>query len=371
MTSTCSGTDRLEVLDQRRPRGLLERMGLDEFEQVVFCSDPASALRSIIAIHDTTLGPALGGIRMWPYESEEQALEDCLRLARGMTYKAAAAGLHLGGGKSVIIGDPATHKTEALLRAHGRFIQTLGGRYIPGIDVGTSQADLEIVAREAEIVSCIGRDPSYYTAVGVLEAIRAALEEADGSPELDGRRVAIQGTGHVGAYLARLLTVAGAQLVVADVERGRTEAVAREVGADIADPSEITSEPCDVFAPCALGGVVNDDSIARFACRAIAGAANNVLAERRHAAALAERGIVYAPDYVANSGGLVFLEEDLARRDDEHVERRVRSVRDRVRDVFKRAREAGITPVDAADRLAEERRRSLRLIGPPYVASTR
>jgi glutamate dehydrogenase/leucine dehydrogenase len=354
---------------EAEPDALLDRMSRAGYEQVVFCADAGSGLRSIIVIHDTTLGPALGGVRMWPYASEQEALEDCLRLARAMTYKASAAGLHLGGGKSVILGDPAVDKTEALLRAHGRFIQTLGGRYIPGIDVGTEQADIEVIAREADVVSCIGRDPSYYTALGVFEVIRAALAAAGHARDVAGRRIAIQGVGHVGAYLARLLADAGASLVVADLDEERARGVAAEVGADVVGADEIVATRCDVLAPCALGGVVNDASLERLACAAIAGAANNVLAERRHAAELAARGIVYAPDYLANAGGLVFVEADLAGYDDEQLERRVRGVGDRVAHVLASARERGITPVEAADRLAEERRRSLRAIGPPYVGA--
>lgn len=349
------------------PNGLFDRMAADGFEQVVFCSDAASGLRAIIAIHDTTLGPALGGVRMRPYASELEALEDCLRLARGMTYKAAAAGVDLGGGKSVIVADPDAPGKETLLRAHGRFIRTLGGRYIPGIDVGTSQADMETIAREGARVSCIGRDPSYYTALGVFEALRAGVAEAFGDPDLSGKVVAVQGTGHVGAHLARQLAAAGARLLVADTLPGRAERVAAEVGAEVVAADAIVGADCDVLAPCALGGVIDDDALGRLRCRVVAGAANNVLAAPRHAAALAERGIAYVPDYVANSGGLIFLEEDLAGHDDERLERRVRGVGERVREVFARAARNGITPDVAADRLAEERLTAMRRIGPAFV----
>lgn len=347
--------------------GLLERMALGDYEQVVFCSERGTGLRSIIAIHDTTLGPALGGVRMHPYASEEQALTDCLRLARGMTYKAAAAGLHLGGGKSVIIGDPRTEKTEALLRAHGRFIQTLSGRYIPGIDIGTEQRDMEILRLEVARVSCDGRDPSYFTALGVCAAIHAVGAESFGDRSLEGRRVAIQGTGHVGTHLAGLLAEAGAELIVCDVDTARAHAVADRIGARVIAPEEIVSEPCDIFAPCALGGVVDDGTIDKLACRAIAGAANNVLAEPRHAQALAERGIVYAPDFLANAGGLIFLEGELLGKDNEQVKRRVMGIGQQLGEVFARAREAGITSAEAAEQVATERLRAPRDIEPLHV----
>lgn len=337
---------------------LLERMALGDYEQTVFCSDRSTGLRSIIAIHDTTLGPALGGVRMYAYASEEQALADCLRLARGMTYKAAAAGLHLGGGKSVIIGDPQTEKTEALLRAHGRFIQTLNGRYIPGIDIGTGQRDMEILRLEVARVSCDGRDPSYFTALGVRAAIYAAAAEAFGDRSLKGRRVAIQGVGHVGTHLAGLLVGAGAEIIVCDTDTPRAHTVAERLGVQVTSPDEIASTPCDIFAPCALGGVVNDATIDEFTCRAMAGAANNVLAESRHAQMLAERGIVYAPDFLSNAGGLICLEGELLGQDDAQLKRNVMGIGRRIDEVFARARGKGITSTEAAEQFAIERLQS-------------
>jgi glutamate dehydrogenase/leucine dehydrogenase len=339
---------------------VLEAMAAERFEQVVFCHDAASGLRSIIAIHDTALGPALGGVRMWPYASEAEALEDCLRLAQGMTYKAAAADVNLGGGKSVIVGDPAREKSEALLRAHGRFIQTLGGRYIPGIDVGTEQDDLRVMALEAERVSCIGGDPSPMTALGVLEGIRACLRAQDGSDDLAGVRVCVQGAGHVGSSLAEQLAAAGAHVLVADVDDARAGALAARVdGESVPAPDAVATE-CDVLAPCALGAVVDDRTVDRLRCRIVAGSANNVLAEPRHGDALAARGILYAPDYVVNAGGLVFLEEEILGHDAATARERVRGVGAQVARVIEPARRQCVSTARAATALAEERLNAAR-----------
>ncbi|MGH2948834.1 MAG: Glu/Leu/Phe/Val dehydrogenase dimerization domain-containing protein, partial [Solirubrobacteraceae bacterium] len=224
---------------------VLDAMAAEGFEQIVFCHDAAAGLRSIIAIHDTALGPALGGVRMWPYASEDEALQDCLRLAHGMTYKAAAAGVSLGGGKSVIVGDPRRDKTEALLRAHGRYIQTLGGRYIPGIDVGTDQDDLRVIGREAERVSCVGGDPSPMTALGVLEGIRACLQAVNGSGSLAGVRVCVQGAGHVGGSLAEQLAAEGAAVIVADVDAERASGLAGRIGGTVVAPGDAVATECD------------------------------------------------------------------------------------------------------------------------------
>jgi leucine dehydrogenase len=347
---------------------VFERLTADGFEQVLFCHDRYTGLRSIIAIHDTTLGPSLGGVRMWPYQSEDEALVDCLRLAQGMTYKAASAGVNLGGGKSVIVGDSRSEKTEPLLKAHGRFIQTLGGRYIPGIDVGTDMADLQVIATQAERVSCVKGDPSPMTALGVLCGIRACLQAARGSDELEGVRIAVQGVGHVGAALVEMASAAGAHALVSDVDPGRAAAVARRCGATVVEPDEIIAVECDVFAPCALGAVIDDDSIPRLRCTIVAGSANNVLAEARHGAALHDAGILYAPDFCVNAGGLIFLEEEILGHTPEETERRVRGVRELVARVIERAGTDGIPTSEAADRVAEERLASHRLIGPAFVA---
>jgi len=347
--------------------GVLGSMIPGGYEQVVFCHDRRTGLRSIIAIHDTTLGPALGGVRMWPYASEAAALEDCLRLARAMTYKAAAAGVNLGGGKSVVIADPARDKSEALLRAHGRFIQSLGGRYIPGIDVGTSTDDLRVIAVEAERVSCIEGDPAPLTALGVLHGIRACVEAIFGEPSLEGRRAVVQGAGHVGAALARMLTVEGAEVAVSDVRDDLARAVAAEIGGTVVAADAAVTSDCDILAPCALGAVVDDTTALLLRCRIIAGAANNVLLEPRHADVLAQRGILYAPDYVINAGGLIFIEEEMLGHTRERAEARVRGVGDAVRHVIARAREQGTSTAAAADRIAEERLAQLASVGPGWV----
>lgn len=346
---------------------LFEAIAADDFEQVVFCRDAASGLRSIIAVHDTTLGPALGGVRMWPYADEQEALVDCMRLARGMTFKAAAAGVNLGGAKSVIIGDPGRDKSEALLRAHGRFIQSLGGRYIPGIDVGTEMADLEVIGVEAERVSCVGRDPSPMTALGAFEAIRACLRAKDGDDDLSSVRVCVQGAGHVGSALAELLAAEGAELLIADVAEERAGALAEQLDGTVVPAEEAVAADCDVFAPCAMGAVINDATLPELRCRIVAGSANNVLERPEHGEALHARGILYAPDFCANAGGLILLEEEMLGHDDERTERRVRRVGELVRAAIERAERDGTSTARAAEALAHERLASLRRIGPGWV----
>ncbi len=278
-------------------------------EQVVFCYDIEVGLKAIIAIHDTTLGPALGGLRMWNYTSEIDALEDVLRLSRGMTYKAAMANLEYGGGKAVIIGDPKTEKTEALLERFGEFVDGLGGRYITAEDVGTSTRDLAVVRRRTNHAAGFddggSGDPSPVTAWGVFHGIRAAVAERLRRSTLAGTVVAVQGLGHVGQQLLRFLDEAGAELVVSDIDPERVaQAVARH-GATPMTPREIYDARADVFAPCALGAVLNDETIPRLRVAVVAGAANNQLAEDRHGTILAERDILYAPDYVINAGGII------------------------------------------------------------------
>ncbi|MCQ8187119.1 Leu/Phe/Val dehydrogenase [Streptomyces rugosispiralis] len=335
---------------------IFERLRSGGFEQALFSHDTETGLRSLVVSHDTTLGPALGGVRMYPYEDETAALEDGLRLAQAMTLKAAAAGLDLGGGWSVIIGDPARDKTEALLRAHGRFIATLGGRFIPVNDVGTTQADLKVIGTEAAPV-CADGDPSPMTALGVLEGIRACLRATGGDGDLRGVRVCVQGAGNVGAALARLLAAESAELLVSDTNARRADAVAQTVGARVIDPATAVVAECDVLAPCALGGVVDDRTLQELRCRIIAGGANNVLAAPGHAAALEARGILYAPDFCVNAGGLIFLEERLLGHDNARAEHRVRQVGERVATVIEHARRSGVSPTEAALSLARARLR--------------
>ncbi|HEV2092625.1 MAG TPA: Glu/Leu/Phe/Val dehydrogenase [Rubrobacter sp.] len=340
---------------------VFERLAEYRYEQLVFCHDKATGLRAIVAVHDTTLGPALGGCRMYPYASEDDAIVDVLRLARGMTYKAAASGLNLGGGKSVIIGDPHKDKSEALFRSFGRYIETLGGRYIVAEDVGTSTEDANFIRVETGHVVGVdvtrggSGDPSPFTALGVLQGMRACVEEVFGEGSLEGRVVAVQGLGHVGYNLCRLLRGEGASLIVADVDRRAVERVVREFGAKAVDPDEVLAIPCDVFAPCALGAVINDATIPGLRCRIVAGSANNVLAESRHGEALAERGILYAPDYVINAGGLINVADELEGYNERRATKRVVRIRDRIRSIIAISKRDGVATNVAADTLALER----------------
>ena len=340
---------------------VFEKLAEYRYEQLVFCHDKATGLRAIIAIHDTTLGPALGGCRMYPYASEDEAVVDALRLARGMTYKAAASGLNLGGGKSVIIGDPERDKSEEHFRSFGRYIETLGGRYITAEDVGTSTEDMEYIRIETSHVVGVdvthggSGDPSPFTALGVVHGMRACAEEVFGSPSLEGRTVAVQGLGHVGYHLCELLDDEGANLIVCDLHEEVVERAVRDFGAKPVEPDEILSIPCDVLAPCALGAVVNDESLPRFRCSIIAGSANNVLLEARHGEALAERGILYAPDYVINAGGLINVADELEGYNKTRATKRVARIYDSMKKIIAISKRDGVPTNVAADTLALER----------------
>ena len=331
----------------------------DGHQEVVFGHDAASGLNAIIAIHNTNRGPALGGCRMWPYASEAEALTDVLRLARGMTYKSALADLPLGGGKAVIIGDPHADKSEALFLAMGRFVDGLGGRYITAEDVGVSVEDVDVMARAtkhvAGTVSAGAGDPSPSTAYGVLMGIRAAVAHKLGRNSLDGVRVAVQGVGHIGYHLCRYLAEAGAKLTVADIDREAIARVAAEFHARPVAPEEIYGVDGEVFAPCALGAVINDGTIARLKAPIVAGSANNQLAEPRHGVALMRRGVLYAPDYVINAGGVINISHEGPAYDKREAVNHVAKIHDTLREIFGRADAAGVPTSEAADRLAEER----------------
>ncbi|HYV02462.1 MAG TPA: Glu/Leu/Phe/Val dehydrogenase [Actinomycetota bacterium] len=333
-----------------------------EFEEVVYFHDPPTGLRAIVAIHSTTLGPSLGGTRFYPFGSEEDALRDVLRLARGMTYKAAAAGLDLGGGKAVIVGDPKRIKSEELLRAYGRFIETLGGRYITAEDIGTDRDDMDTIRRETRYVTGVSPelggsgDPSPVTAYGCFLGMRASAEEAWQSHSLEGRRVAVQGVGKVGYHLVKLLVEeAGASVVVADVDVDAVARVVRDFGVETAEPEKIHAQECDIFAPCALGGIIRDDTIPELKCTVVAGSANNQLERREHGEMLAEAGILYAPDYVLNAGGLVNVADELQGYNPERAKARVQAIYRTLREIFQMARERRISTAAAADTFAEER----------------
>lgn len=332
-----------------------------DHEEVIFCHNKEVGLKAIIAIHNTSLGPALGGTRMWNYKTEEEALIDVLRLSRGMTYKAAAAGLNLGGGKAVIIGDPKSEKSEALFRAFGTYVNSLHGRYITAEDVGTTVRDMEYVFMETPYVTGIPKalggsgDPSPYTAHGVLMGLKAAVKTKLKTDSLEGIRVAVQGLGNVGSHLVEYLTKEKAIVTIADIDQEKVKFLGDKFGAKALDANEIVTSECDVFAPCALGAVVNDDTINKLKCKVIAGGANNQLAEARHGKALQELGILYAPDYVINSGGLMNVFVELEGYSAERAIEKTTQVYDNMMHVFKIAEEEGVATNIAAHKLAEKR----------------
>ncbi len=336
---------------------------LHDHEQVVFCSDPATGLRAIIAIHSTALGPALGGTRFHPYADEQAALDDVLALSRGMTLKAAAAGLDLGGGKAVIIGDPATMKTEPLLRAYGRFVQSLAGRYVTACDVGTSSPDMDVVARECDHVT--GRtvahggagDSSVLTAYGVFEGMRAAARVVWGRPTLRDRTVGVSGVGKVGRHLVGHLVEDGADVVVTDVDATAVAAVEHEHPAvrSVGTTAQLVSEPLDVYAPCALGGAVDELVVEQLQARIVCGAANNQLADPSIDKALADRGILYAPDFVVNAGGLIQVADELEGFSFERARERASRIHQATLQVLRDAERDGVPPGVAAERRAQQR----------------
>jgi leucine dehydrogenase len=353
--------------------GIFELMEKYGHEQLVFCYDKTSGLKAIIGIHDTTLGPALGGCRMWNYEKEEDAVMDVLRLSRGMSYKNAAMGLNLGGGKAVIWGNAKTDKSEELFRAFGKFVQSLGGRYITAEDVGTTVADMNYVLMETEHV--VGRgdvsgDPSPVTAFGVYRGMKAAAKFAFGSESLKGKVVAVQGLGKVGYHLCEHLHDEGAKLIVTDINPESVDRAVKEFGATAVAPEEIYGVECDIYAPCALGATINDETIPQFKCKVIAGAANNQLKEPRHADILKEKGILYAPDYVINGGGVINVAEEFNpsgyNRDRAYA--RVATIYDKLMKIFQIAQEQGISTARAADLMAEQRIAKIHQLNRMYVA---
>ena len=336
----------------------------NDHEQIVFCHDAESGLKAIIAIHNTARGPALGGCRMWNYESEEDALTDALRLSRGMTYKSALAGLPYGGGKAVIIGNPGRDKSEALWLAFGSFLDSLGGRYITAEDVGTRPADLEIVRRATPYVAGIAEggagDPSPATAHGVFLGIRAAVNARLDRKELKGLRVAVQGLGNVGYALAEHLAKAGAELFVTDIDELAVARAVRQLGASAVKPDDIYGLEVDVFAPCALGAIVNDQTIDQLRASIVAGSANNQLAEERHGRTLHQRNILYAPDYAINAGGVIWVSHEGPAFDAVAALAHVDRIEVTLAEIFARARKEGVPPEAAADLVAEDRFRPNR-----------
>jgi len=338
---------------------LFKEIKREGHEQVLVCSDAVSGLEAVIAIHSTRLGPALGGCRMWPYPTFDAAVHDCLQLSKAMTYKAAISGLSLGGGKSVIIGDPRKDKTKQRMIAFAKQVASLEGRYRVAEDVGIDLADIELFRRITPYVAGFTEeaggtgDPSPSTARGVFYGMQACLEEVFGTPSFAGKRVAIQGIGKVGFALAKLLHQASAHLIISDMDPERVAIGVREFDADPLHPHEIYRVDCDLFAPCALGGIINERTLPALSCKIVAGSANNPLENKQTAAMLQEKGILYAPDYLINAGGLIQVavgQGSNLSADDE-----IKKIYDRLKAIFSLAKNQGITPLEAADSLAETR----------------
>lgn len=346
------------------------------FEQLVYFHDRNTGLKGAICIHNTVLGPALGGTRLWMYDDEDDAILDVLRLARGMTYKAACAGLNLGGGKAVIIGDSKelkkdTVRREAFWRAFGRYVESLNGRYITAEDVGTSTADMDYINCETSHVTGLSGtsgDPSPFTAYGVYKGLKAAVKEAFGSAKLDGKIVAVQGLGHVGYHLCKHLHEDGAKLVVTDMDPEKVEKAVSEFGATAVGLDEIYDVACDVYAPCALGASVNDNTIPRLQCKVIAGAANNVLKDpEKHGQMIHDMGIVYAPDYVINAGGLINVYQEIKGYNYDTVIRNVDLIFDRIREIIRTSIETNRPTYIIADEFAERRIEMMKNVNSIHV----
>ena len=340
----------------------IEAIPTEGYEQVVKCEDAESGLKAVIAVHNTHLGPALGGLRMWPYQSWDDAFFDVRRLSRGMTYKSAVADTGLGGGKSVIIGNPRTDKSEALFRAMGRFVDSLEGKYVTAEDVGTTVDDMVNVRKETTRVTGLPRsmgssgDPSPWTALGTFLGMKACLGEVFDSEDFSGRTVAIQGCGHVGQYLIEHLHEAGAKMMIADIATDKVEALAGKYGCEIVSPGDILFQECDILAPCALGAVVNDESLPKLNTKIIAGAANNILLKEEHGQRLREMDILYAPDYVINAGGIINVSIEVeGEYDEDRARAKVENIYVALKKIFAMAKAENIPTNIASNRVAEER----------------
>ncbi|MEI6020408.1 MAG: Glu/Leu/Phe/Val dehydrogenase [Bacteroidota bacterium] len=348
---------------------VIAQMSLYNHEQVVFCNDNATGLKAIIAIHNTILGPSLGGTRMWNYNNEMEALNDVLRLSRGMTYKSSVAGLNLGGGKAVIMGDPKKIKNEALLRRFGKFVNSLGGKYITAEDVAMTSRDMEIIHMETEHVSGLPEnmggsgDPSPVTAYGVYVSMKASAKEVWGSDSLSGKKVLVQGIGHVGEVLVGHLTKEGAKVFINDISEERLKAVADTYKAEVVSADKMFDLDIDVYAPCALGATVNDATLAKLKCKIICGAANNQLAnEVIHGEAVGKQGILYAPDYVVNAGGIINVYYELEGYNRERAMRHAEGIYNTTFNLFQLAKKEGIPTYMAANHLGEQRLASIAAI---------
>ncbi|WP_317899927.1 Glu/Leu/Phe/Val dehydrogenase dimerization domain-containing protein [Aurantibacillus circumpalustris] len=341
---------------------VIGQMSLSNHEQILFCNDNATGLKAIIAIHNTVLGPSLGGTRMWNYNNEMEALTDVLRLSRGMTYKSSVAGLNLGGGKAVIIGDPKKIKNEALLRRFGKFVDSLGGKYITAEDVAMTSRDMEIIKMETDYVSGLPENmggsgnPSPVTAYGVYVSMKASAKEVWGNDSLSGKKVLVQGIGHVGEVLVDHLTKEGAKVYIHDISEERLKLAAAKYKAEVVTEDKMFDLDIDIYAPCALGATVNDETLGKLKCKIICGAANNQLAdEKHHGEVVGKQGILYAPDYVVNAGGIINVYYELEGYNRERAMTHAEKIYDTTFNLFQLAKKEGIPTYMAANRLGEER----------------
>ena len=355
---------------------IFETLAQTGHEEVVFCHNKDAGLKAIIAIHNSVLGPALGGLRMWPYATEQDALNDVLRLSRGMTYKAAVSGLNLGGGKGVIIGDPSKDKSEALFRAFGRFVNSLNGRYITAEDVGIDVNDMEFVYKETPFVTGVHQvhggsgDPSPFTAYGTLQGLMAALQVKFGDEEVGKYSYAVQGVGHVGMEFVKLLRERGAKVFVTDFNTDLVQRAVDDHGAEAVAPDQIYDVDAQVYSPCALGGTVNANTLPRLKCQVICGAANNQLANDEIGDEVTRRGILYAPDYAVNAGGLMNVSLEIDGYNRERAMRMLRTIYFNLGRIFEIAQRDGIPTYKAADRMAEERIASIGKLRLPHLGAT-
>ncbi|MFA6985229.1 MAG: Glu/Leu/Phe/Val dehydrogenase dimerization domain-containing protein [Arenimonas sp.] len=355
---------------------IFETLAQTGHEEVIFCHNKDAGLKAIIAIHNSVLGPALGGLRMWPYATEQDALNDVLRLSRGMTYKAAVSGLNLGGGKGVIIGDPSKDKSEALFRAFGRFVNSLNGRYITAEDVGIDVNDMEYVFRETEFVTGVHQvhggsgDPSPFTAYGTLQGLMAALQVKFGNEDVGNYAYAVQGVGHVGMEFVKLLRERGAKVFVTDINSDLVQRAVDDHGAEAVAPDEIYDVDAEVYSPCALGGTVNVNTLPRLKCQIICGAANNQLADDEIGDEVTRRGILYAPDYAVNAGGLMNVSLEIDGYNRERAMRMLRTIYFNLGRIFEIAKRDSIPTYLAADRMAEERITAIGKLRLPHLGQT-
>ncbi len=354
---------------------ILARMVDQDFEQVMLCCDEVSGLRALIAIHDTTLGPAVGGVRMQEFDDDEAAVREVMALSRAMTWKAAAAGLDLGGGKAIIIGNPESDKSEALLRAFGRYVESMNGRYFAATDVGIDLEDLEIMHLETQYVTGLQRsqggsdNPAPKTALSVFRGIGACLEARFGQRELRDRRVLVQGLGRVGYELARLLAEAGARVIAADPDLTRIDLARQHFDLEVVAPEQLLGTPADVLAPCAFGGILNEETIPRLQVSVVAGCANNQLASERHADLLHQRGILYAPDFVINAGGLINVAEEFSGYNEERAVAKINRLIQHLERILAIAKERNLSTHQAAKVLARERIATIREVRRTFIPS--